>query len=121
MDLGTLKREHPEVYAAARAEGAQYERERVNAHIRLGKSCGDVDLSLEAIESGQELDQGAQSKYLEAAIRRNAREARQEASDEAGKALDGIGPVKNAEDKLGEEVARRVEEACGISDKESGQ
>ncbi len=79
MDLNELKVTHPEAYAAARAEGVTEERDRVEAHLTMGTSSGDMKTALEAIESGEGMTAKLQAKYMSAGMNRadmNARETR---------------------------------------------
>ena len=72
MDLQTLKAEHPALFA----EIVNGERDRVKAHIDLGKSSGDLELALKNIVEGAGFDGPVQAAYLAANMRRGAVEAR---------------------------------------------
>ena len=69
MDLMSLEREFPEVYAECITLGIDTERERVLAHIELGRSCDAIEHSLEAIEEGAEFGPLIQAKYLAKSIK----------------------------------------------------
>jgi ClpP class serine protease len=81
MTLEELKAQHPAVFAAAKAEGATEERERVEAHLTLGKASGDMDTAIEAVESGADLTAKYQAKYM--AAKMNNTELTARAGDEA--------------------------------------
>jgi ClpP class serine protease len=71
MDLAELKAKHPDVYEAAVKVGQVSERDRVTAHLTLGKSSKSLDVAIEAIEQGAALDQTYTAKYLAAGMNRS--------------------------------------------------
>jgi len=85
MDLKELKAAHPDVYAEAVqigvAQGVAQERDRVTAHATLGKSSGDMETALTAIEEGEKLTQTLQAKYLASMMNKRDIDARQEANE----------------------------------------
>lgn len=108
-----LRAQHPELYTAVlnkgeasghakgveegkklgleegRKEGATEERERVEAHLEMGKSCGAMDMALEHIASGASvMNQKVYSGYMSAAVNKRDSDNRQADSDAAGKVLD---------------------------------
>ena len=97
MDLKTLKAEHPALIAQAVAEGVEQgvknERERVDAHLTMGKASGDMDLAVSCISEGAELTASVNAKYLAAGMNKNSTTERAgesegdletEATDDAG-------------------------------------
>ena len=64
MDAKTLQRDFPEVYEQIFTLGVTNERERVEAHLTLGKTCGALDIALDAIETGVSCGTLMQTKYL---------------------------------------------------------
>lgn len=75
MDLKTLKAEHPEVFAAAKAEGvaegqtqgAASERDRIKFHLVMGEKCGALDVATKACTEGTLKDDGeTMATYLSA-------------------------------------------------------
>lgn len=64
MDAKTLQRDFPEVYEQIFALGVTNERERVESHLTLGKTCGALDIALDAIETGVSCGTLMQTKYL---------------------------------------------------------
>lgn len=89
MDLKTLKTAHPEVFEAAFKEGVTAERDRVGAHLTLGKQSGDLETAYKAIEDGSAMTATLQAKYLAAGMNRADKEARQTESDKAAKKIEG--------------------------------
>jgi ClpP class serine protease len=85
MNLETLKAQHPEVYAAIRAEGeaegiksgVAQERDRVSAHLTMGEASGDMKTALTAIADGSGMTASLQAKYLAAGMNRSAIVARE--------------------------------------------
>lgn len=133
MDLRTLKAQHPDVYEQCVAEGVTKERDRVTAHIILGKPIGadGIDLALTAIESGTEMTVAQMARYQAAAMNRKDRTTRQQESDAAAAAADGATPPADpeptttpgaqkapnqpaAKKSMGEIVAERLKARGGI-------
>jgi ClpP class serine protease len=78
MDLNKLKAEHPAVYAEAVKIGVDQERDRVSAHVIMGKSSGDMDYALKCVQEGSEMTATATATYNSAAMNRNDATARGE-------------------------------------------
>ena len=101
MDLSELKAKHGAVYDAAVAEGKEQgvlqERDRVGAHLILGKSSGDMDTALAAVESGDEMTATLTAKYLAAGMNKNATVAAAGDNTDAGAALDNVDPKTDAQ------------------------
>ena len=80
MNLDELKTEHPAVYRAAFAEGAAdgtgKERDRVLAHMVMGKASGDLEASHKAIEDGDEPTAATQAHHTAVGIKKHAMELR---------------------------------------------
>lgn len=72
MDLIKLKAEHPALYAQVIGEGVQQERDRVNAHIEMGKASGDTELALKCIADGTEHSPATNAKYMASQMRKSA-------------------------------------------------
>jgi ClpP class serine protease len=72
MDLTKLKAEHPDVYRAAMNEGVsageKAERDRVNAHLILGKASGDMETAMKAVEAGEPMTETLRAKYQAAGM-----------------------------------------------------
>ena len=72
MDLNQLKAEHPALVAQIEAQGVEKgvknERERVDAHLTMGKSSGDMDLAMSCISEGTELTASVNAKYFAAGM-----------------------------------------------------
>lgn len=85
MDLNQLKAEHPGLYAqavaAGREEALNSERERVEAHLILAESSGDMQTAIDAIKSGDGVTNLITAKHQAAAMKSSAVQAR---ADEEG-------------------------------------
>jgi len=90
MDLRTLKSQHPDVYQAAFAEGEAAERDRVGAHLTLGRTGGEEGLTIayQAIESGAPLNMTASARYTALALNARDRAVRQSDDRQTGSAVD---------------------------------
>lgn len=103
MNIDELKAQHPGVYAAAvedgKALGVKEERDRVEAHLTLGKSSGDMDTALAAVSSGDGLTASLQAKYMAAGMNRNDSTDRANDDAEASAALDGADQKTNVQAK----------------------
>jgi ClpP class serine protease len=91
MDIRTLKAQHADVYEQAVADGVRQERDRVCAHITLGKPIGaeGLQIAVAAIEAGEDLTMTTSARYMAAAMTSGERRTRQQESDAAGAAADG--------------------------------
>lgn len=78
MDLKEFKAKHPALYDQAFEAGVKEERDRVSAHVKLGKESGGIDIALGAIESGDGLTMSLQAEYMSASMNKNALSAREE-------------------------------------------
>lgn len=92
MTLADLKAQHSDVFQAAKDEGANSERDRVIAHLTLGKQSGAIDVAIEAIEKGEELTASRQAQYMAAAMTTQETNARQAETDDANAIVDGAKP-----------------------------
>jgi len=90
MDLRTLKSQHPDVYQAAFAEGEAAERDRVGAHLTLGRTGGEEGLTIayQAIESGAALNMTASARYTALALNARDRAVRQSDDRQTASAVD---------------------------------
>ena len=97
MNEEELLAQHPALHAAVLAKGATQgqalERKRACAHLKMGKTCGAMDIAEKAIADGSSLqDDDIFAEYQTAAINKRSVAARQEDSDEAGAVLKGVKP-----------------------------
>jgi ClpP class serine protease len=128
MNLETLKTQHPEVYAAAFAQGeaagvtagAAQERDRVSAHLTMGEASGDMKTALAAIADGSPMTAALQAKYLAAGMNRNAIAARESEGAAAAAVTEGAVVTTPAAKDLGDEVADRVCAQMGLKPKAKG-
>lgn len=93
MDLATLQAQHPELYKQIVDTTLSNERDRVNAHVEMGKASGAMDIALEAITSGAPMTQTLQAKYLAAGMNKSSQAARQGDDAAVAAALSGATPA----------------------------
>jgi len=118
MNKDELKAQHPELYAAVREEGFKAgqldERERVEAHLELGKSSGAMDVALAAVASGEGLTVKLQAKYMSAGMNRRDQELRQADDKAAASASDGAASTATATASAGKDPGDVVADiVCG--------
>ena len=111
MDLETLKAELPKVYEAARLRGVNQERDRVTAHIALGKKVGAMSTALDAIRSGATMDPALFQRYAQAGRSRADIAARLEDDDIVQAVLLNAqeSPSSHVENSFEKQVADRFE------------
>lgn len=93
MNLTELLAKHPalhaEVLATGVTQGVDSERARVNAHLKLGKSSGAMDVATKAIEDGTVCDANVQADYM-AVLMADMKAGKFKAEDtETEEAIDG--------------------------------
>jgi ClpP class serine protease len=74
--LEEFKAAHPALYAEAVAFGEAQARDLMAAHAVRGRACGNLELALEAIESGSEMNEKIKAQYDAAQSNKNAVNAR---------------------------------------------
>jgi hypothetical protein len=99
MDLETLKKDHPAVYAEAVAE----ERDRVTAHLEYGEDSGDLKTAFESIRNGSGLTQTVVAKYMTAARNKALTDARVEDNQDVT-----VEPEPQGGDSFETKVAREL-------------
>lgn len=107
MDLKTLKAQHPEIFEEVLAMGVAQEKERVSAHIEMGKSLNAQAVAIEAIVAGARVDhQPTLAKYF--AVSRNNKdiEARVEDDKAVQAAVQNAAPAANRD--LGDLLAESI-------------
>lgn len=112
MDLKQLQAQHPETFAAAVQQGTTEERDRVSAHLMMGKSSGDMKTACTAIEDGSAMTATLQATYMTAGMNRSDVASRQEDDTSAN-----AGDNANAQDESGDQagdVASLIESKLGI-------
>lgn len=77
MDKEELKKKYPDLYAAIYGEGKEAgvkeERERVEAHLKLGQDCGNMKIATQFISEGKTImDNKVQGEYLSARMNNQA-------------------------------------------------
>jgi ATP-dependent protease ClpP protease subunit len=83
MNKDELKAKHPELYAAIYGEGkeagAKEERERVEAHLKLGEDSGSMKVAAQFIREGKSvMEDKVQAEYLSARMNNGALKAREQ-------------------------------------------
>ena len=97
MDLNQLKAEHPQAYAAAKAEILAEERDRVGEYLVAGEASGKMDLAIEAIKSGSEMTKTQRAEFMFAARDKSDIEAMADDETDAADSADQSEPNANAE------------------------
>jgi len=121
MSLEELKAQHPnlcsQLVAEGRAEGTTAERQRVNAHLTMGQSSGDLDTAYAAIEGGLGMTVDLQAKYMSAGMNRASVAARQTEPEAAAAVVAGAEapPEPTADSEHEDKVAAEVERLMGVS------
>ena len=110
MTLDELQTQHPDIYQAAVARGVTCERDRVTAHLIMGKTSGAMDVAVQAVENGEGMTATLNAKYMSAALNQRDIEAR--AQDNAPAIVPG--PDDTGGPDLGDQVADLVEAQLGI-------
>lgn len=112
MDLNQLKAEHPALYTAAVQMGAEEERDRVTAHLKLGQTSGDMDFAAKCIEDGKGFTASVQAHYMGAHMQRVEQNAR---AGESEGDLDTGGDAGAEEvDELDATAAKALAEKWGV-------
>jgi ATP-dependent protease ClpP protease subunit len=96
MTKEELKAKYPELYAAIYAEGREEgigkERERVEAHLKLGEDSGSMKISAQFIREGKSvMEDKVQAEYLSARMNKSALNAREQDNPPPLNALGGGG------------------------------
>ena len=118
MDLEQLQADHPAVYKAAVEVGVQQERDRVVAHLQLGRT-GDMKVALKAIEEGSGMTQTTYSAHMAAAMSRLDVQARREDNNVVEEATNGA-KAKQEEDEFEQAVLTRLQALVGNGAIENG-
>lgn len=120
MELQQLKAEHPAVYKAAVDLGVQQERERVTAHLKLGKT-GDLEAAIKAIEEGANVTQLTYADHMAAALNRRDTQARDEDNGVVESATNGAKTThEDNEDELFGQVLTQLKALVGQGAIENG-
>lgn len=72
MKLEDLKTQHADVFAQAKKEGVEQERERVKAHLILAEAYDANDIAFKAIKEGVDMTPTLQAEYLAAGANKKA-------------------------------------------------
>jgi ATP-dependent protease ClpP protease subunit len=103
MDKEKLKAEFPDVYAAIFEEGVKTERERVEAHLKLGEDSGNMKIAVKFVIEGKSvMENKVQAEYLSARMNSGAINARNEDNPPP---INGAGSSGGAADDAAMEAA----------------
>ena len=114
MDQATLKAQHPDVYAAVKAEGQNEERDRVGAHLTMGEASGDMTTAISAVQDGSAMTATLQAKYMAAGMNRKDVQARQDDDADANAGDDANAGKDEAEANAGINILAAAAESCGV-------
>lgn len=128
MDEAQLQAEHPGLYAVVfnkgKAEGEKGkaeavstaladEKDRVEAHLVMGETSGDMKLAVESVRGGAKMTQTLTAKYMAAGMNKGSRDARTEddavAAAATGGAVPGDKPAKALKERVADAVAAQHE------------
>jgi ClpP class serine protease len=104
MNAAELKLSYPAGCAELIAEGVAQERDRVIAHVTMGRKANVIDTALKAIEEGSQMTQALMSMYMSAGLDRRDVSLRQQESDQTGAIIDGAVSAEGAGD-IGDQAA----------------
>lgn len=119
MTIDELKADSPDlynrIYADGKQAGVKQEKDRVTAHLTMGKKAGAMDFAMKCIEEGRDLtEQAVTAEYLSAGMNKNDLDSRQAEDDNIGdlstadKGDDGNAVFAQA---LNEELGHDIKEA----------
>lgn len=124
MDVATLQSQHPAVYEAVRkealAEGHKSgseatlakERDRIEGHLTLAQSSGEMKFACECILNGAELTATVQAKHMAAAM--NRRDVKNREEDDKDVSSAGAGASGSSTEKdLGDQVVELFDATYG--------
>jgi ATP-dependent protease ClpP protease subunit len=114
MNKEELKAKYPELYAAIYADGkeagSKEERERVEAHLKLGEESGSMKIAAQFIREGETvLSNKVQAEYLSARMNKSALDARGQ---------DNPPPVTTGEGSGDDDAAVEAAWSKGVSGKD---
>lgn len=114
LTLAALKAEHPEAFAAAVEETLGAERDRVNAHLTMGASSGDMTTAVEAVKAGTAMTATLQATYMSAGMNRADVEARAADDADAAKTDNTQDVGATAEAAASQRLLEAAAEHCGV-------
>ncbi len=112
MDIKTLEKDHPEVFAAVCDQAVTAERDRVGAHLTMGEKSGDMKTAIAAIKSGDEMTQTLTATYLSAGMNRSDIAASEEDDAAAAAATENL-EASAEEGDLGDQIVALRKAARG--------
>jgi hypothetical protein len=124
MTKDELKAQHPEVFSAVfndgKAEGEKGkaeavsaalvdEKDRVEAHLVMGETSGDMKLAVESVRGGAKMTQTLTAKYMAAGMNKRDRDVRTEDDAAAAAATSGAAGKDPVAKSLFEQTADAIE------------
>lgn len=116
MDLKTLKADHLDLYQSVLdeginkgvAQGAESEKKRAAAHLKMGATCGDMAIATKAIADGAAFnDDEVQADYLSASMNKRDKQDREDDNAPAEN-ITGDAENQNGEDPMLEHCLKAV-------------
>ena len=110
MSREEFKAQYPELYSEVYELGVTSERDRVQAHLKMGESSGAMKIATDAIAAGHKMTESITADYMSASMNRNAVAARDSENE-------GDASVHNSDEgerDVGAEVASIVEAKLGV-------
>jgi ClpP class serine protease len=100
--------------ADAEKRGEERERDRVKAHLKMGETCGDMSIAIEAIRSGAPMTLELQASYMSAGMNRGDAAKRQGETNAAAKTVSGEGESPANATDLGDAVVAQMKRERGF-------
>lgn len=88
MTKEEFKTQNPDLYNQVLEEGEQagikQERDRVRAHLTMGKASGAIETAVKYIEEGEDMTQAVNAEYMAAGMNKNDIDSRKDEEDKLG-------------------------------------
>ena len=124
MDLAELNAKHPDLVTALKAEGAkaalETERDRVQAHLKMGASSGAMDVAVKAVMDGTSMTQSLQADYMAAGMNKSAQANAQADAKAAADATAGAPTTVDPPPEAGTPEAKDAAIAAAYKRQSSG-
>lgn len=95
MTKEEFKTQNPDLYTQVLEEGEQAgikkERDRVKAHLTMGKASGAIETAVKYIEEGEDITQAVNAEYMAAGMNKNDIDSRKDEEDKLGKLSNSSG------------------------------
>ena len=84
MTKDELKAQNPDLYNEMIQAGIEQERDRVKAHLTMGKAADAMETAVKHIESGELMTQTVNAEYMAAGMNKQDVDSRQAEDDKLG-------------------------------------